>query len=614
MSDVPWVFLSKDEWARAQERAGNLEWAKKLVDGLPAKAEEALEVPLPAFEWAWWDEAKAAGVGSKERMSLSPRFHDQSFHGIRAIRRAAGALANAYLFHSDARFAQRVREILLHCAKTFRLDVAVWDTGMEYGNLALWNLKACQFCWDVFSEDDHRFLREWFLGLHKTIYENDLLWIEKVPGGPFNNHLTHHKWTMTAIELFLGLDVSYDHMLDSPMGIRDQMEKAILDHGLWIEHSLRYQTSTIRDFIALAELLRRAGAEVDLYSMEFANGASIKSLLDGIISVCWPDLTIPTVGDSYGRRASVLREALWKPAYAAYGKPEYAWLAERCESETMYDLLWGVELGETRGPSVRSFATREHSYAFLTTVEGPEYWDSDATVVLMTLDPWSTHGHLDSLSLQVFSHGEVIADDAEGRVTKYGVCAPILREVNFHTVSHNTVMVDGKSEPRRSEALRLVQNRRLGDVQTLVAADLEGLRYEGVREVRSVALTPEYVLDVFELDSARERRYDWLFHPAPDASEFAVDRDLQPAELGGMPGESWFSCARSATADDRWEAQWRINGTFARLTMIGEPGTEVLLCDLPGGDKAEFPTRPMLVARRLCKETIFVALYQAAHE
>jgi hypothetical protein len=403
-------------------------------------------------------------------------------------------------------------------------------------------------------------------------------------------------------------------MLDSSMGIRDQMEKAILDHGFWIEHSLRYQTSTIRDFIALAELLRRAGAEVDLYSMEFANGASIKSLLDGIISVCWPDLTIPTVGDSYGRRASVLQDSLWKPAYAAYGKPGYAWLVERCESETMYDLLWGVELGETRRPPVRSFLTREHSYAFLPNVEGPEYWDSDATAVLMTLDPWSTHGHLDSLSLQIFSHGAVIAADAEGRVTKYGVCAPILREVNFQTVSHNTVMVDGESEPRREEALRFVENRRLGDVQTVVGADIKGLRYEGVREVRSVALTPEYVLDVFELDSQRERRYDWLFHSDTEASDFGVDLDLQPGELGGIPGESWFSAARSASADERWEAQWQVNDAFARLTVLGEPGTEVLLCDFPGGDKPEFPPRPMLIARRRCKETVYVALYQASHE
>ncbi|GAH71287.1 unnamed protein product, partial [marine sediment metagenome] len=198
----PELFLNQAEITRAKRRAEEHDWAKELVAKLMSDAEKALAVPLPELDWRWWDEAKAAGTQPAELYKPMGDIQVQAADSQQAAR----ALAQAYLFKADERFARRVREIMLHFVRTYRLDVVYWDSGMTYGNVATLFLEAYQYCWDVFDSDDHETLRQWFLGLRQSVYDSAYLWIEKMPGGAFNNHYSHHKQSLLTIEFFLGLE------------------------------------------------------------------------------------------------------------------------------------------------------------------------------------------------------------------------------------------------------------------------------------------------------------------------------------------------------------------------------------------------------------------------
>jgi len=187
----------------------------------------------------------------------------------------------------------------------------------------------------------------------------------------------------------------------------------------------------------------------------------------------------------------------------------------------------------------------------------------------------------------------------------------VQRELNRTTVCHNTLMVDGAQHNGVGENLSLLDFRRTPKLKTATIADLKGLVYPGVRLQRTVEVTDDYVLDVFQATSDEEHTYDWLFHAIDDEGKTRIYGGFTPTTLPDEVPWTWLRNPKSAGKDGDWHADWHQGDLRFRLTMLGEPGTEVITCDFPKNDKFESPPIPMLIVRRKAKTVTFIALYQA---
>ena len=258
----------------------------------------------------------------------------------------------------------------------------------------------------------------------------------------------------------------------------------------------------------------------------------------------------------------------------------------------------------------------------LRSIEGRDYWGSDSWAAFLNHYLDSVHSHRDKMNLILFGRGRVLSPDPEARASvPHAFSSQVQRELNRSTLCHNTLMVDGKNHSGIAENLSLLDFKRTPEVKTATIADLKGLVYPGVKLQRTVVVTDDYVLDVFQAASDEEHTYEWLFHAIDDEGKTRIHvrgGDGVMGRWGEVSGGQWESIPwtwlknpRSVGIDSTWQADWHQGDLRFRLTMLGSPGTKVTACDFPKNDKFESPPVPMLIVRRKAKSATFIALYQA---
>jgi len=611
----PFLFVSAEEIARARERIERDPKARAAWERMLARGEKDLAVALPKFETAWWSEAKKKPWGK-----IYPQIARHTFFIPAPPMAAARRLALLGLLSGRERFIRRAREILLHYTD-YSFAFEHYDVGMNYSIWGVAALDVYDMLYGRFDEAERRRINAFFRRFLEAVMKNDRFWVENEPGGRFNNHYTFHKQAIAAVGLFFGRDDLAKYAIESREGVRDLMENAVLDNGLWIEGSLHYHFTALWGLAETAEMFRHAGGPIDLYRAKFRGGKSLKQLFDAPFGFVFPDGLVPNIGDTYGRELYLQNISLYRYAYNAYRDPRYAWLLSRkgppAKSETDFerdraDLLLGGRTGEATTPSVRSVVFPRHGYVLLRVPQGTAYWKGRGWCAFLTFDKAGTHSHLDKLGLILWGRGRLLAQDVEGRATEgHAFSSDIQRRLNRKTLCSNTVVVDGRDQRSPPRLLRLVEFSATSDTARATIADEEGLLYKGVRQQRTVIVRPDYVLDVFRVASAQRHAYDWTLHPLDEKGLTRTNLDLAPIAPDQSPAPRWIGNGRGGAADRTWWGEWSERGVAFRLTMAGSRGTEVRLWDFPRDDKFHPPPIPMLQVRRRARATDFVALYQA---
>jgi hypothetical protein len=298
------------------------------------------------------------------------------------------------------------------------------------------------------------------------------------------------------------------------------------------------------------------------------------------------------------------------------------------DSDTYYpSLFWNISpfpKAKAKGPAVKSVVFPALGMALLRSQEGPEFWDSPAPYAVLRLaeglgaeiapSALSLHS-FQAFNRPIYRHITPMAPGATGGADR--------------GVTHNTVVVDnmpragtGKGTVRQQfhpEVKFAAARSTPYEYKEWVAGDkpftsnlvtkLSGLA-AGVEMERSLALTRDYLLDVFFVSSGTEHTYDWLIHApgsaAPDDSaswkptsrlDSTLGMPVQNSRsAGGAPlrftlkntfgdqhfldpeGKTWsLNVVQTAMADDPARtvmgADWYNRKVGARVTMLGEPGT-----------------------------------------
>ncbi|UQZ82718.1 Heparinase II/III-like protein [Paenibacillus konkukensis] len=355
--------------------------------------------------------------------------------------------------------------------------------------------------------------------------------------------LHNHAMLITSAISMLGflLDDETIHRsgLEGAYGLLDQLERGVLDDGLWYEGSFQYHFYGCHSLLQYCILVE--GTQWDLLDFPV-----LKRMFDLPLSYILPDGTLPNLNDaSYGMSVASLAP-YYEMAYAWYKDPRYGELLrlaygrgierpagqmqlaafDPVERDSIEALWFGEELD---GGPVTGALTKLMLSDYTSAISG--------LTKLVNRSGWhllakhstfgGEHDHMDRLGLS-FSAGSVPLFIDPG-TTAYGV--PAHYGWFKHTYSHNTICLNGKDQPPGDG--RLLQYRQEPWGAWIEAAmDWRGggyrmqgsmilppemcpwdeQAYYGVSVRRVNALTDRLLLDIVKATVPAEREIDLLYH------------------------------------------------------------------------------------------------------
>jgi len=274
---------------------------------------------------------------------------------------------------------------------------------------------------------------------------------------------------------------------------------------------------------------------------------------------------------------------------------DYFLAQRRAPDEAFYypSLLFGldpIDPKKASPPPAPSGVYPGRGLAVLRAEESPRYWESPAPAVGMRLATPYAHHVQDCFSLTGFYAFNRPIYVNRKHATNYSGVDP---GFSNSSRSHTAVVVDFE-EPKTVDEVDL--RRDFSEHFKFVSARGQGI-YDGVEQARSLVLTRDYMLDVFQLRSDRPRHYQWIVQGLGHAYPGQTQRWTPSRDLVGYlfnlgderslhTGDDWsVTLLQSSGGAHRQFSglgeKWFDRRIGSRITMFGERGTAAYVARSP---------------------------------
>jgi hypothetical protein len=221
------------------------------------------------------------------------------------------------------------------------------------------------------------------------------------------------------------------------------------------------------------------------------------------------------------------------------------------------------------------------------------------------------HENADKLSIQVFADGHLWLPDCEAASSaEHAFSSKVQGELNRQTLCHNTLLVDGRSQRFPGRRLDLVEYHGLPSVKRASLGDLAGQLYPGVRQLRSLVVRPEYVLDVFQAQCGEPRELAWLMH-VDGASVAGSVKETKPVQF--LKEAPWLYLRDGKMAIDGgryWECFRHAKAaSLLRVDVATSGPAEVFCAGFPRDDSPHPETFPMRLLQQRSRGAFWAAVY-----
>jgi hypothetical protein len=175
------------------------------------------------------------------------------------------------------------------------------------------------------------------------------------------------------------------------------------------------------------------------------------------------------------------------------------------------------------------------------------------------------------------------------------------------TLSHNTVLIDGASQPPCHGALRRF-TAAPSDGMSLV--DVEACwangSYAGVSMRRWILWRGDYWVDLFRVRCRRPRQIDWVYH---NRGRLTVSPDRRGA-IGSLPGDPAYGHLADVAhqpIDGQLLLTWQTERSRLDVTLLQSAGAELITAMGPYNPAAILV--PAVVVRQVAKEATIAAVF-----
>lgn len=385
--------------------------------------------------------------------------------------------------------------------------------------------------------------------------------------------------------------------IDTPSGQRTQLRDGMLPDGLWWEGSMSYHFYALWA-ILISAVAARHERDLDIFA-EPAIGRALKTVID----CAYPDGTLPATHDCW-YFTSVTGEAchgvppapdFYEIALSAYDEPAFAAVLTKAYAQSPRDSVYALLLGPDRitpqpWPAKGSFVLEPSGLAFLR----PPGSGLDLMMKFGPTGDW--HGHPDKLAITGYADGWRFSPDLG--TPGYGVAS--LETWYRQTLSHNTVLLDGISQPPAVGSLVRMETDQLPHLMEAEVFWTES-EYAGVSMRRKVMAYPEYFVDVFTVHCQQPRRIEWVYHNAGES-----------VLLHGSEQYQHFADVQALRRFSPVHLAWKDAAGSLAIWLAPSSEEDIFTGTSPGHSPSE--RMGFLLRRRHARETVFVAVLHPYRE
>ena len=399
-------------------------------------------------------------------------------------------------------------------------------------------------------------------------------------------------------------------------GFDRQLREGVLADGLWFEGSFSYHFYTVYALLSLVKATRQ------LPAYDLSRRGEVRAMLLAPIQSAYPDWSLPATNDCW-YFTSLLADcchgvpqgpAFYELAYSWYNEPLFAEVLQRAYQQGPRDSLDALLFGRTELPTaglttLPSIHLPASGYAILRSTRSVHNADEAQRYLLLKHGPHGGgHGHPDKLNLILHDYGERLSPDLG--TPGYGL--DLFESWYRQTLCHNTVIIDGHSQPEATGQLnhfRADGPFQIADV-TVAWTTVDG-PYRGVTMRRVVLARPDYFLDLFLVDAPQPVRSDWIYRNAG-----TLQTTLPRTTYGGIEQEGdgyrHITGAQQGAATTAFTVEWQVNEVGLRLFAAGAANAQVITGTVPGNP----PSDPYatLMQRRQGTKQAFLTLFHPFHQ
>ncbi len=646
------TLISDEQWLLVQRKAGLPQFAAALgllrhevddfiarpvgVQALPGGYYHDYFCPQHAVQLVFEPDSPTLHRCPVDDATFSGEPFDSAWRWSVNNRLAESALRLAVLWklEGEERNRQRVQEILLGYA-------AAYDGYKAYEGWRPQNHGVAQFStldeavWSIPLAWSFDLIRSTLNdGQQAEIVDRLLLpaaefLMERHFGG-IHNFACWHNAAIGTIGAVSGREELLSFAIDGQYGFHTQAREGILADGLWFEGSFSYH------FYTVAALLLLAKATANLPKWDLREHPSLAAVLRAPVLCAYPEGSLPATNDCWyftSLNDDCCHGVPKAPAFyeignAWFDEPLFGQVLGRAyrhgPRESLDSLLYGatvLESGSEAGLALPSVQMPASGYTILRTQPEGEEVRSEATEQYVFLKygvHGGGHGHPDKLGLSVYACGERQSPDLG--TPGYGI--DLFQGWYRQTVSHNTVVLDGKSQP--AGAGRSIAFRADGPFQIADAAvrwgeeavsgidapsygvDSEAPEvYDGAGMRRAVLARGDYFVDIFLVDAGRERRIDWIFRNRGVLAPLGDGIPIVPAVLEG-DGYEYIDDLSTRPAYGNIALNWQFGETGLKLFMAEMDDTVLYAGPAPGNPAED--TQDLMIRQRTASRTAFVSV------
>ena len=394
--------------------------------------------------------------------------------------------------------------------------------------------------------------------------------------GGIHNFACWHNAAIGTIGVLLDRADLVAFAMESDFGCYNQLQRGVLADGLWFEGSFSYHFYTVYALLTLAKALRHH------HDYDLRQRPDLRSMLLAPIQSAYPDWSLPAPNDCW-YFTSLLSDcchgvppgpAFYEIGYAWFDEPRFGEVLQRAYQQgprdTLDALLWGRnELPSTPLTLLPSVHLPASGYAILRST--PTTATEQCYLLLKYGPHGGGHGHPDKLSLILSAYGQRLSPDLG--TPGYGL--DLFESWYRQTICHNTVTIDGYSQPEATGQINHFQDTGDFQVADAAVAWTDDGPYQGVTMRRVILARPDYFLDLFLVETPDSRRIDWIYR---NAGQLQTTLPLTAYPTLADEGEGYRHIAHPQhnRTDKPFQASWQSGAIGLQLWAAGAPGTDIL--------------------------------------